>query len=248
MEESEPGQWRHVPGILNPADDASRGLYPHQLTSEHRWLNGPGFLKQGEDEWLVRKEFTPAPNDPEIKSHPTKYMASVTKMEESETIYDRILKRTNSAEHAVRILAWIRRPLYRKRNQRTTNTSPMDIVNGPLHLQEIKESEVTLIKSSQRNCYAAELKTIQNGRLISKQSSLHRITPFIDAAGILRVGGRLENGPFPFETRHPILLGNDRLAVVFMWSAHLTSRHSEAERTLAEFQQRFWAPGARKLA
>ena len=33
-----------------------------------------------------------------------------------------------------------------------------------------------------------------------------------------------------------------------MWSAHLTSRHSGAERTLAEFQQRFWAPGARKLA
>ena len=168
LEESEPGQWRHVPGILNPADDASRGLYPHQLTSEHRWLNGPGFLKQGEDEWLLRKEFTPAPNDPEIKSHPTKYMASVTKMEESETIYDRILKRTNSAELAVRILAWICRPLYRKRNQRTTNTSPMDIVNGPLHLQEIKESKKALIKSSQRNCYAAELKTIQNGRLITK--------------------------------------------------------------------------------
>ena len=33
-----------------------------------------------------------------------------------------------------------------------------------------------------------------------------------------------------------------------MWSAHLASRHSGAERTLAEFQQRFWAPGPRKLA
>ena len=33
---------------------------------------------------------------------------------------------------------------------------------------------------SQRNCYAVELKTIQNGRPISG-GSLHRITPFIDA-------------------------------------------------------------------
>ena len=53
-----------VPGILNPADDAIRGLHPHQLTSEHRWLNGPGFLKQG-DEWPMRKEFTQAPDDPD---------------------------------------------------------------------------------------------------------------------------------------------------------------------------------------
>jgi len=82
-----------VPGTLNPADDASRGLHPHQLTSEHRWLNGPGFLKQKEDEWQARKEFTPASNDPEIKSHPTRYVDSVTITAETVTIHDRILER-----------------------------------------------------------------------------------------------------------------------------------------------------------
>ena len=237
-----------MPGTLNPADDASRGLHPHQLTSEHRWLNGPGFLKQKEDEWQARKEFTPASNDPEIKSHPTRYVDSVTITAETVTIHDRILERSNTAEHAIRILAWIRRPLYRKKNQRAADQSPVDMVSGPLRLQELKESEAVFIKNSQRNCYAAELRTIENGRPIPKESSLRRVAPFSDAAGILRAGGRLENGPFPFETRHPIVLGNDRLAAVFMWSAHLASRHSGAERTLAEFQQRFWAPGARKLA
>ena len=34
----------------------------------------------------MRKEFIPAPNDPEIESHPTKYEAFVTKMEESDLI------------------------------------------------------------------------------------------------------------------------------------------------------------------
>ena len=37
-------QWRHVPGILNPADCCSRGGYGSQLTSCHIWFTGPPFL------------------------------------------------------------------------------------------------------------------------------------------------------------------------------------------------------------
>ena len=61
----------------------------------------------------------------------------------------------------------------------------------------------------------------------------------MDNEGILRAGGRLEYRPFPFEICHPILLGNVRLTVVLMWSEYLTTRDPRAERTLAEFQQRF---------
>ena len=131
------------------------------------------------------------------KSHPTRYVDSVTMTAKTVTIHNRNLERTNSAEHAIRILAWIHRPLYRKKNQRAADQSLVDMVSGPLRLQELKESEAVFIKNSQRNCYAAELRTIENGRPIPKESSLRRVAPFSDAAGILRAGGRLENGPFP---------------------------------------------------
>lgn len=43
--------WNHLPGILNPADDVSRGLSPSLLTANHCWLRGLDFLWQPETCW-----------------------------------------------------------------------------------------------------------------------------------------------------------------------------------------------------
>ena len=39
LEKSTCDQWRHVPGILNPADDCSRGISAQNLTHDHPWFN-----------------------------------------------------------------------------------------------------------------------------------------------------------------------------------------------------------------
>ena len=44
-------QWHHVPGILNPADDGSRGLPIEAFQPGCRWLSGPNFLWKTEDRW-----------------------------------------------------------------------------------------------------------------------------------------------------------------------------------------------------
>ena len=40
-----PHRWKHVPGVQNPADCASRGLFPLQLKEHNLWWNGPHWLQ-----------------------------------------------------------------------------------------------------------------------------------------------------------------------------------------------------------
>ena len=37
-------RWQHVPGITNPADCTSRGLYPSELVQHRTWWNGLSWL------------------------------------------------------------------------------------------------------------------------------------------------------------------------------------------------------------
>ena len=124
------------------------------------------------------------------------------------TIMEIILSRTNSSVRAIRILAWIRRSLYNQITRRgSSEGAPAVRVGAPLSAEEISKAESTFIRFEQEICYAVELKAIRKGRQIPKESSLSRISPFLDESGLLRAGGRLDNGPFSFENRHPLILG-----------------------------------------
>ena len=46
---SNPSQWRHVPGDLSVADDVSRGIPAQRVIG--RWKQGPEFLRLPEEEW-----------------------------------------------------------------------------------------------------------------------------------------------------------------------------------------------------
>lgn len=48
---SQPSQWRHCPGTLNQADDASRRLSVRQLMSNERWFKGPAFFTRPQEKW-----------------------------------------------------------------------------------------------------------------------------------------------------------------------------------------------------
>lgn len=51
QELTDPRCWNYVPSKDNPADIASRGLFPRDLVKNHQWWHGPEFL-QAFDEQL----------------------------------------------------------------------------------------------------------------------------------------------------------------------------------------------------
>lgn len=67
---SSPSQWRHVPTLLNPADDATRILSTSELTHRSKWLSGPLFLRVEEGEWPEKLSLIDAAMtyDPEVIS------------------------------------------------------------------------------------------------------------------------------------------------------------------------------------
>ena len=78
------------------------------------------------------------------------------------TIMEIILSRTNSSVRAIRILAWIRRPLYNQITRRgSSEGAPAVRVGGPLSAEEISKAESTFIRFEQEICYAVELKAIR---------------------------------------------------------------------------------------
>jgi len=47
--------WRYIPSEINPADIASRGMYPHETEKLENWLNGPKFLNNDREMWPESK-------------------------------------------------------------------------------------------------------------------------------------------------------------------------------------------------
>ena len=51
IEDIPPDRWHHVNGIENPADCASRGLFPSELLEHELWWEGPYWLQSELSEW-----------------------------------------------------------------------------------------------------------------------------------------------------------------------------------------------------
>ena len=73
LEATSKDQWRHVPGDLNPADLASRGIMdPARLMTANQkgtsWFNGPAFMSLKEEEWPPPFVQNLAQDNPEVKT------------------------------------------------------------------------------------------------------------------------------------------------------------------------------------
>ena len=47
---------------------------------------------------------------------------------------------------------------------------------------------------------------------VQKRSSLSNLDPFVDADGVIRVGGRLENSQLESKVKHPVVIPKDSAA------------------------------------
>lgn len=192
----------------NPADDASRGLDAQDLLESSRWWNGPEFLWHPlEDQSVIE---TILPDDPEVKRLST----LSTVVEEHLNLSER-LKYFSSWHRAKRALATCLR--FQKRFKKQQRTGIGNIGDGNMTqekeryvsvtVEELQNAEIEIVKNIQKEAFKEEIEMLQSSdaqskvkdrdvakhrnKMMKKGSCLYRLDPFLDASGVLRVGGRI---------------------------------------------------------
>ncbi|KAI5641594.1 pao retrotransposon peptidase domain-containing protein [Phthorimaea operculella] len=71
--------------------------------------------------------------------------------------------------------------------------------------------------------------------------NLKPLMPFIDASGLVRVGGRLHFAAIPFSQKHPVILPTESYVTkLIIENEHVRNLHAGPRLVLASINQKFW--------
>ena len=102
---------------------------------------------------------------------------------------------------------------------------------------ELEEAEKVLVKDAQSAI-----------KPLIQKNEFRNLAPFIDDDGIIRVGGRIENAPVSYETRHPPIIPRCHwLSTLIVRRAHQYG-HLGVAATAGKTRKRFWIVGVHHIA
>ncbi|XP_029158737.1 uncharacterized protein LOC114931013, partial [Nylanderia fulva] len=229
--------WHHVPGRENPADCASRGLYPSELVDHSLWWQGPSWLSSESQPWTINCEEPPEDDLPERRVR-----AHVAAIAEQRTEPEMLL-RYSSLQRLLRITAWCRRWLRIHRQDHLAHGQP-----GLNSADEIEDSRISWLKIIQAETYKEELRHLKNGKPLPTRSSLLKLSPFLDSEGLLRVGGRLKHAALQYDATHPTILpSRSNFTCLIIDDYHKRTLHGGTQLTLCSLRQEYWVPRGRAL-
>lgn len=233
QDNSDPAQWRHVPGEQNVADDVSRGIPVESLAG--RWQYGPDFLRLPESEW---------PQDSSVADKvdvETEHRKVNIVGEQIKTRSPIDCDKFSSWRRLIRVTAYtlrfIRKVRARGHKESAEEGIPLKSEDGPLSPEELKDAETFWLKESQ--------KTLRD-RL--SKGEFRNLSPYVDQEGVWRVGGRADKALVSYETRHPVLLpGDHRISRLIVQHAHQFG-HPGVATTVAKTRIKYWIVRAHDLA
>ncbi|UYV75619.1 hypothetical protein LAZ67_13000765, partial [Cordylochernes scorpioides] len=220
--------WFHVPGSENPADLATRGLTPAQLVDNQLWWQGPHWLQ-----------------DPSVNSYmdlpPSDELSPETLIEERSTILlyhsivgtmPELLLKYSSWIKTVDIMAYCLRFIS---NCKSTNKSLKRFLSS----SEIHNATVKILIQNQE--FTQDIGWLRDKGFVSGKSNFRFLNPFLDADGILRVGGRLQHSNLDYNQKHPIILPKRHHCTdLIIEHYHKQSLHSGLQTTLSMVSQKYW--------
>lgn len=241
-EASEVSQWHHIPGDINPADIASRGLEVSKLYNSP-WFQGPKFLQERDLSSVIEKRCldTEVPmDDPEVKRMKT---VNSTRLEERSPIY-KLSQHFSSYTKFKRVVASLQEIVREKPWKTKAKWEPQ------LDACRLAAAEKQIIKDTQNEHYNSEIQALLSTASVGRRSNLLKLHPVLDQEGILRIGGRAQkSSAISFLEKHPIILPKDSpLAQLLVREIHEHSHHRGRSHTLTAIREKgFWVVSCARL-
>lgn len=215
--------WNYVRSAQNPADCASRGVSPRELSSLSLYWSGPEFLRQALDQWATPWTTIPTDQLPEVT---IASLATTSVPDECEWF-----SRFSSYSNLIRVVVRMRRFIARCRRQQ--------VYSSVLSSSEIHDAMLVIVKSSQSIMFMDLRLSLSRGSSISR--SLAQLRPFVDDQGVIRIGGRLQNSSLSENQKHPILLAkSSHLALLIVRYWHAVTCHAGSRLMTSMIMRTFW--------
>lgn len=242
---SEKEQWHYINTKANPADFASRGLLPQQLIDNTLWWYGPSMLLNEENCSNNIYNIQPFETELEKKKPKTKTFHV--------SIDTDCISKYSKLTRAVRIVAFCNRFIQKLKTKNTmknllnTKDTKETSKTQVLTVDELNEAKTRIIKMFQEKYFGKDIKKLEEKKTLTKDSRLSSLYPFLDAAGVLRVGGRLQNSEFSYNKKHPIIIPYGcHLTRLIIDDAHKKTLHGGNQLTLCQIRHEFWILSAKR--
>ena len=211
--------WRHIPGILNPADLLSRGCDTERLISEE-WWQGPKWLYECENSW-PQSSLEPAEEPIEEQSH-----CHVNILHQSSKMLEKLCELTSYSE-IIRVIALTCRFINLKKVN--NSESPSVEITG----EEYKKAEIKLFRMLQKREFEVNCKF--NGLDI-----------IVDGNNLIRAKSKLTLMNEDENFLYPILLPHGEITKKLIREEHLKNKHAGVKTLMVLLRQNYWITKCRK--
>ena len=175
--------FKHIPSDQNPADWATRGKPPSELTS--MWWNGPSWLNEPDKQWPDGK--TPALDinhqqlfEGEIRGNKILFEAKLISGETPskevqirKNLSDIEIKRFSSLHKLLRVTAWLLRFVDKLLKR--------DITTGPITASELQLARLLWEQQTQHDYYSDIIHSVKGGKRNNVQ---HQLNLHLDTDGV----------------------------------------------------------------
>lgn len=225
---TDPTVWKHCPGKENPADLLTRGILPAELVGRKDWWTGP--------EWLKREERSIMVSDIQesqlcmAEERAVQILHTITQSTPEPLMN---LEDHSSLTRVLRVTAWVRRFIHNCRSQSK--------LTGELTAEEVSAAEKIWQKACQLDTFGNDIHALRAARSLDQGSSVIALNPFLDADGIMRVGGRLQYSTEEENAKHPVILSPSHpfTRLLISWE-HRRLLHAGVRDTLSQLRERYW--------